>query len=111
MCSSTSQQYRYNGFQERRDEDIVQNMLGDAVDQVSMSLPTHEDIVQSMLGDAVDQVFMSLPTHEDIKLFVDKDIKRKHHNEQHHVQQLKTAYQMQRMHEEGCSQHGGRTRL
>ncbi len=64
-CSSTSHKYKYNGFQESRDEDNVQSTLGDAVDQVSMDLPTHEDI----------------------KLFVDKEIKIwqwQHHNEQHH---------------------------
>ena len=29
-----------------------------------------EDTIQITLGDAVDQVSMSLPTHEDIKLFI-----------------------------------------
>lgn len=53
MCSSTSQQYRYNIFQE----------IG------------VDDTVQSTLGDAVNQVSMNLPTHEDINLFIDKDIK------------------------------------
>lgn len=54
--SSTSQQCRCNGFQEIRVEDTIQSTLGDAVDQISMSLPTHEDI----------------------KLFVDKNIKLSH---------------------------------
>ena len=52
-CSYAAQQYRYNGFQESRDEDTVQSMLWDAVDQVSMGLPAYEDI----------------------KLFMDKDMK------------------------------------
>jgi len=47
-----------------------------------------------MLGDAVDQVSMGLPTHEDIELFIGKDIK------QHHEQHLKAAYQTQQMQEE-----------
>ena len=58
-----------------------------------------------MPRDAVDQVSMDLPTHEDINLFVDKDIKiqqQQHHNKQHHEQQLKATYQMQQMQEEGC---------
>jgi len=48
---------------------------------------------------------MDLPTHEDMKLFVDKDIKiwwLQHHNKQHHEQNLKEAYRMQWMQEEGC---------
>ena len=91
-CSSSSQQYRYNGFQDNRDEDTVQSTLGDAVDQVSMDLPTHEDI----------------------KLFLDKDIKQQHHSEKHHDQPLKASYRMQRtqqMQEEGCWQHRAATKL
>ena len=49
-----------------------------------------------------------------MKLLVDKDIKiwrQQHHSEQHHEQQLKVAYRMQRMQEEGCWQHRGRKNL
>lgn len=75
MCSSASYQHKYNGFQESRVEDTIHSALGDAIDQVSMSLPTHEDI----------------------KFFIGKDIKiwkQKHHSKQHHEWKLKEAYQM-----------------
>lgn len=52
-CSFSSQQDRYNGFQESRVEDTIQSTLGDAVGQVSMNFAIHGDI----------------------ELFVDKDIK------------------------------------
>jgi len=63
---------RFNGFQENRDEDTIQGMLGDVVDQLSMGLPTQKDM----------------------KLFLGKNINHQHHSEQHHEQQLKAAYQM-----------------
>jgi len=47
-CLKVSQEficlYKYNGFQESRNEDTVQSMLGDVFNQVSMGLPTQEDI-------------------------------------------------------------------
>jgi len=49
----------YNGFQGSKDENTIQTILGDAVDQVSISLLTHENI----------------------NLFMDNDINQQHHNE------------------------------
>ncbi len=61
-CSPASQQHWYNGIQESRVEDNVQNTTGDAVNKVSTNLPIYEDI----------------------KLFMDKDVNMKwqqRHNE------------------------------
>ena len=92
QVSSTSQQHKYNGFQESRVKDTIKSTIGDIVDQLSMNLPIHEDI----------------------KLFMEKDIKMNGNDIttsntiSNSKRQHTCTWQMQ---EEGCWQHRGGSKL